>query len=135
MTDLNFTMNDPLDGQAVTIIVTLPASEKLKDERTVLVSIGVANQIPVLKTGVLGNLTELVDEGWKAFGVQVEAANAAAKAQEVVETEKKAETAVAPELIAEVEIEVEETDVAEAMEPTPVRPALAPKPASNLSLF
>ncbi len=71
------TINDPLDGQDVTIIVTLPVSEKLKDERQVLVSIGVANQIPVLKTGVFGNLTELMDDGWKAFGVQVEATKAA----------------------------------------------------------
>lgn len=139
----NFTINDPLDGQAVTIIVTLPASEELKDERQVLVSMGIANQIPVLKTGVFGNLTELIDEGWKAYGVQVEAAKVAAKAQEAAKADQKTETAcpervevaVAPELIVEAEIEAEERDVAEAIEPTPVLPAPAPKPASNLSLF
>jgi len=131
----NLTIEDPLDEQAVTIIVTLPASEELKDERKVLVSIGVANQMPVIKTGAFGNLTALIDEGWKAYGVQAEANKAAAKAQEEAKAETEGETAVSPELIAEAEIEAEETDVAEAIEPTPVLSAPAPKPASNLSLF
>ena len=131
----NLTIEDPLDGQAVTIIVTLPASEELKDERQVLVTVGVANQMPVIKTGVFGSLTALIDEGWKAFGVQAEANKAAAKAQEEAKAEKEVETAVSPELVAEVEIEVEETELVEAIEPAPARPAPAPKPASNLSLF
>lgn len=49
-----------------------------------LISVGIANQMPVIKTGAFGNLTELIDEGWKAFGVQAEANKVTAKAQEAV---------------------------------------------------
>jgi len=56
----------------------------LKHKRQVLISVGIANQMPVIKTGAFGNLTELIDEGWKAFGVQAEANKVTAKAQEAV---------------------------------------------------
>ena len=127
----NLTINDPLDGQAVSIIVTLPVSKKPKDERQALVSIGLANQMPVIKTGVFGNLTNLIDDSWKAFGVQAETIKAAAKIQEeadAAKAEKKAGTAVSPELIAEVAIQAEAPAVVETK-------ASTPKPASNLGLF
>ena len=130
----NLTINDPLDGQDVTIIITLPASEKPTDQRQALVSVGIANEMPVIKTGAFGTIADLINNAWKVFGVQTETT----KAEKVAAEQPRdvaTETAVSPELIAEAEIEAEEVKLVETIEPEPVRPAPAPKPASNLSLF
>ena len=127
----SFTIDDPLDGHAVTIIITLPASEEPKDQRQAMVSIGVPNEMPVIKTGTFGTLDDLLHEAWKAFGVQAEAAKAAAKAKEDAAAEKakkkEAETAVSPQLLAEAPTEAEAAETPEA-EPEAAPPAPAPKP-------
>ena len=79
------TISDPLEKQEVNIIITLPASEKAKDERPALISVGMAHQMPVIKTGVLGSVDDLLHQAWKEFGVQTEAAKAQAGAQPVEE--------------------------------------------------
>ncbi|MCP4415367.1 MAG: hypothetical protein GY805_02010, partial [Chloroflexi bacterium] len=83
----NLTVNDPLAEQEVNIIITLTASPQPRDERPVMVSIGVAEQMPISKIGTFGNLQTLIDEAWTAFGVQtqVAAATSVAKAETVAE--------------------------------------------------
>jgi hypothetical protein len=137
----NFTIQDPLAGQAVTIIITLPASEQTTDQRQALVSVGVATQAPVSKSGVFGCLPDLINEAWKAFGVQAEAAQAQAKARQEAEAARaeSAETAVMPDLIAEAETEPDNLTTAASVTTAP-RPAAnpkpsAPQPAANLGLF
>jgi len=137
----NLTVTDPLEGQAVTIIITLPAEQQARDERPALVSVGVAKQMPVIRTGPFGNIANLIEEAWTAFGVQAEVMKAAQKAKE--ETAQTAETAVAPEIVAEAGTETEPEASAEALAEAPAealavetkpKPA-APRPAGNLSLF
>ncbi|NHZ72835.1 MAG: hypothetical protein GWP17_07105 [Aquificales bacterium] len=131
------TVEDPLEGQAVTIIITLPVNQHARDARPALVSVRVADQMPVIKTGLFGNIAGLIDEAWTAFGVQAEVAKAAQKGKK--EAAKTVETAVAPELITEASTETE----ADAPVPAPTPEAkpeakpkpVAPKPAGNLSLF
>jgi hypothetical protein len=116
----NLTVNDPLAGQEVTIIITLAAGEQPREERPTLVSVGLAKQMPVIKTGVFGDMPALINEAWTAFGVQAQTA----------------------EIVQEVELVTEEKVVATAEtendEPTP-QPQLqlsTPRPqATNLSLF
>ncbi len=127
------TVEDPLDGQAVTIIITLPVSQHARDVRQALVSVGVANQMPIIKTGSFGNIAGLIDEAWTAFGVQAEVAKAAQKAKK--EAAKTVETAVAPELIAEATTETEVDAPVPAPTPEAKPKPTAPKPAGNLSLF
>lgn len=141
------TISDPLEKQDVNIIITLPASEKAKDERPALISVGMANQMPVIKTGVLGSVDDLLHQAWKEFGVQAEAAKAQAGAQPVEEDDDASvidETDAAPQLLAEatitdeapepaVEAEVVAETAAPLSKPKPA-PA-APKPAAFLDLF
>ena len=129
----HLTIQDPLDGQAVTIIITLPADEHARDQRPALVSVGVADQMPVIKTGPFGTIAGLIDEAWTAFGVQAEVAKAAQKVKE--EAAKVVETAVAPELIAEAATETEVDAPVPAPTPEAKPKPVAPKPAGNLSLF
>jgi hypothetical protein len=116
----NLTVVDPLADQEVTIIVTLAAGEQLRDERPAMVSVGIAEQMPVVKTGTFGDVSTLINEAWTAFGVRAQVAE------------------VAPA----VETVIEETVVATAStgddEPAPMRPpqpATPKPPAQNLSLF
>lgn len=125
----HLTIQDPLEGQAVTIIITLPADEQACDERPALVSVGVAEQMPVIRTGPFGNIATLIEEAWTAFGVQAEVTQAAQKAKE--EAVKAVGTAVAPEIVAEASTETEPGPPAAETKPKPA----APRPAGNLSLF
>ena len=113
-------VNDPLAGQEVTIIITLAPGEQLREERPALVSVGLAEQLPVIKTGTFGDVPALISEAWTAFGVRAQTA----------------------EIVQEVELITEEKVVATAEtendEPTPQpQPQLStPRPqAANLSLF
>lgn len=115
----NLTVADPLADQDVTIIITLAAGEQLRDERSALVSLGVAEQLPVIKTGTFGNVPALINAAWTAFGVQAQVADAAADGETVAE-EQVVATA--------------NTDDEPA--PTPPPNLSTPKPqAKNLSLF
>lgn len=68
----NLSVDDPLAKQEVTIVITLAAGEQARDERPALVSVGVAGQPPVTRTGTFNQMTALVDEAWTAFGVQAQ---------------------------------------------------------------
>ena len=118
--DTNLTVTDPLAAQEVTIIITLAAAEQSRDQRPALISVGAAEQVPVIKTGLFADLPALIHEAWIAFGVQAQIGEAA----QVVET-------VAEEqLVATANINDDEPV------PTPQPHVSAPKPqAKNLSLF
>ena len=115
----DLTVTDPLAEQEVTILITLPPSDQTRDERPVLVSVGVTEQLPVIKTGSFGELTALIHEAWTAFGVQTQIANT---------VEDK--TAVTSQVVATANIEEEESTVKTPPQPTPPKPQ-----AQNLSLF
>lgn len=117
------TVDDPLADQEITIAVTLLAGEQPRDERHTLVSLGVAGQVPVIRTGVFGDMPALINEAWTAFGVQAQLA--AAAAQEVVATQVVAEEQV-----------VATADTDDELVPAPQPQPTAPQPqAKNLSLF
>ena len=116
----NLTVNDPLAGQEVTIIITLTAGEQPREERPVLVSVGLAEQMPVIRTGTFGTVPALINEAWTAFGVRAQTAEIAGEVEPV--TEEK--------VVATAEIQSDEP----APPPEPQR--TTPKPqATNLSLF
>ncbi len=118
----NLTVNDPLAEQEVSIIITLSASPQPRDERPAMVSVGVAEQMPISKIGTFGNLQTLIDEAWTAFGVQTQVAAATSVA--------KAETVAEEQVIATVSIDED------VPAPKPQANAASPKPqAKNLSLF
>ena len=71
------TVDDPLAGQEVTVVVTLPAGDGPRDERPILVSLGIAGQPPIIKTGTFGDAPALINEAWTAFGVRAQVAGAA----------------------------------------------------------
>lgn len=109
------TVDDPLASQEVTIVVTLPAGDAPRDERPVLVSLGVAGQLPTVKTGTFADALDLINEAWTAFGVRAQVAGAAP-------SEPETETAD-EELVATAAV--------------PQEPSALPEkpPARNLSLF
>jgi len=114
------TVDDPLADQEVSIVITLAASSQPRDERPALVSVGVAEQLPVIKTGVFGNTAPLINEAWTAFGVRTQVAEKASDVETVAEEEVVATAGTVGD------------------EPTPTSPSSlsTPKPqAKNLSLF
>ena len=116
-TDL--TLNDPLSNSEVTIIVTLAADKRPRDERPVMVSVGVAAQSPVIHTGIFADLPAIFHRAWTAFGVQAQVAST--KAEEEPAAEQLVATAV-----------IQSDNAA----PLPQANLGTPKPqASNLSLF
>lgn len=116
----NLTVLDPLAAQEVTISITVVANDLPRDERPVLLSIGVAEQLPILRTGTLGELTALVHEAWTAFGVHAQLAEVASTSETVHEEQVIATASVADE---------------EPIPPSSI-PLPMPKPqAKNLSLF
>ncbi|MFQ5401739.1 MAG: hypothetical protein ACE5E7_19350 [Anaerolineae bacterium] len=114
------TVDDPLADQEVRIVITLAASSQSRDERPALVSVGVAEQLPVIKTGVFDNIAALINEAWTAFGVRAQVAEVASEGKTVAEEQVVA------------------TANTDGDEPATTSPPnlSAPKPqAKNLSLF
>ena len=145
----NLIVTDPLAGQEVSILVTVAAGEEdgvclPRDGRPSLISVGVAGQMPISRSGTLGDVVALIHEAWAAFGVQAEmneqAAKTATSAQlstgvsQETTTSARLSTGVAEEIIAETTVA---TDEADALPPTiSATKPIAPKPAiSKLSLF
>ncbi|MFQ5420829.1 MAG: hypothetical protein ACE5EY_10770 [Anaerolineae bacterium] len=113
------TVNDPLADQEVSIVITLAANTQPRDERPALISVGVAEQLPVIKTGTFGDVPALIHEAWTAFGVRAQVAAAATEGETVAEEQVVATAS---------------TDDEPA--PTPQPSLSTPKPpAQNLSLF
>ena len=121
----NLTLTDPLANEEVTILITLTATDLPRLERPMLISVGLTNQPPIIKTGSFNQLSDLIDQAWHAFGVRTELA----AAQETTTTEA--------EIIAEIEVAA----VPRETNPEPqtaTLPSVAPTPkpqAKNLSLF
>ena len=114
------TVDDPLTDQEVSIVITLAASAQPRDERPALISVGVVEQLPVIKAGTFGDTPYLINEAWAAFGVRAQMAKAASEDETVAE-EQVVATASA-----------DDEDPAPTPQPSPSR--LKP-PAKNLSLF
>jgi hypothetical protein len=117
------TVTDPLADQTVTILITLPPGEGPRDERPALVSLGVAEQAPVVKTGTLADLPALIQQAWTAYGVRLQLAA----------TEAEAETVAEEQVVDSAGTEDDDDDNSA---PTPQATLTPPKPqAKNLSLF
>jgi hypothetical protein len=118
----NLTITDPLAEQDVTIIITLAANDAPLAERPLLLSVGVTEQLPVVKTGTFVNLMPLIEEAWTALGVRAQVAGAAVDEETIAEEQMAASDTVA-------------TDSPETPSPSPSSLS-APQPqAKNLSLF
>jgi hypothetical protein len=74
--NLNLTLNDPLAEQPVMIVLHLAPGENL-NQRPMLVSLGVPDQLPIQAQGTLDDLERLIRTTWTSFGIQMKA-NAAA---------------------------------------------------------
>lgn len=74
------TVDDPLSGQEVTIAVTLPGSDRPREGRPVLVSVGRPGATPALQTGTFGDLMPLIKAAWLAAATQLEKSSATAAA-------------------------------------------------------
>ena len=70
----NLTVADPLAGRETTIVITLAAGDRPREARPALVSLGVAEEAPVIRSGLFGDLPALINEAWIAFGVRAQAA-------------------------------------------------------------
>ena len=57
-------VHDPLGGVAVKIVISIKPDADVRDERTVLVSVGVAGEMPVMAKGSFGELGELIGRAW-----------------------------------------------------------------------
>lgn len=121
----SLSITDPLVTQAVTIIITLAANDAPLAERPLLLSVGVAEQLPVAKTGVFANLMSLIEEAWTAFGVRAQVMGAAVEEETIAEGQT-----AAPDIVATADIDSHE------ISPPAPNPLSAPQPqAKNLSLF
>ena len=118
----NLTVTDPLAEQDVTIIITLAASDAPLAERPLLLSVGVAEQLPVVKTGAFANLVPMIEEAWTAMGVRAQVAGAAIEEETIAE-----EQTTAPDTVATAESDYHETSPPSLSAPQPQ--------AKNLSLF
>lgn len=113
--NLVLAVEDSLANQDVTILITVIGGEQPRDERPTLVSVGVAEQAPAIKTGLFGALPTLIADAWTAFAWQMQLPVAVPPATQPAEL--VAEEQIAPPV-------------------TAVTPPPPPRPqASNLSLF
>ena len=132
----NLIVTDPLAGQEVSIMMTVAAGEDgaclPRDKRPFLLSVGVAGQMPISRSGTFGDVATLIHEAWTAFGVQAEM-NVKTATSAQLSTGVSQETIASEELIAETTVAI----VDDALPPTvPATKPIAPKPViSKLSLF
>jgi len=116
----NLALIDPLADQDVTIIITLAANEYSRDQRPAMISVGVAEQLPMIKTGKFGEMAALINEAWTAFAVQAQ----------VTEVAQEVKTVADEQLLA-----IAKTDDGDPA-PTSQPHLSTPRPqARNLSLF
>ena len=76
--NLNLTLNDPLAEHAITVVLHLAPGENL-NQRHMLVSLGVPDQLPSQAQGTFTDLEHLIRTTWTSFGMQMKV-NAAATA-------------------------------------------------------
>jgi hypothetical protein len=121
----NLIVDDPLATRETTIVITLTASDRPREERPALVSVGVTEQEPVIRTGLFGDLPALIDQAWTAFGVRAQTA-APPEAETALEIGAASEARAGEEVVA----------TAVTADEPPANPPAPPPPAPrNLSLF
>ncbi len=76
--NLNLTLTDPLAEHAITVVLHLAPGESL-NQRPLLVSLGIPNELPVQAQGTFPDLEQLIRTTWTSFGMRMKA-NAAATA-------------------------------------------------------
>lgn len=131
--NMTLTVDDSLAEQAVGIVITLVASEQPRDERPVLVSVGTAGNLPVIKTGTFGQVPALINAAWTALSVQAQlAAQSAGRETEMLGTELVGEEQVASQPAVAVRAVGAGGERRPASQPKPVT---SQSPAKNLSLF
>ncbi len=74
--NLNLTLTDPLAEHAITVVLHLAPGESL-NQRPLLVSLGIPNELPVQAQGTFPDLEQLIRTTWTSFGIRMKA-NAAA---------------------------------------------------------
>ena len=137
----NLIVTDPLAGQEVSILVTVTAGADgdvclPRDERPSLISVGVAGQMPITRSGTFGDMQDLIHEAWTAFGVRAEMnEQTAASTQLSTAVSTQSNTAVAEELVAEATVTT--TDDTNTLPPaiSVTKPVPSKRPVSKLSLF
>jgi len=145
----NLIVTDPLAGQEVSIMVTVDVCEDgevclPRDERPSLLSVGVAGQMPISRSGTFGDMPALINEAWTAFGVRAEmetrAVKTATSTQLSTGTSTQLSTGVDPiaaeEIVAEAAVmpAIDEVDaLPSAVSMT--KPVTPKRPVSRLSLF
>jgi hypothetical protein len=71
------TLTDPLAGQEVVIAITVLPADLPRAARPILLTLGVAGKLPVIRTGTYGDLPALLEAAWRMFDptptVEVEA--------------------------------------------------------------
>ncbi|MEI2607303.1 MAG: hypothetical protein V9G20_01600 [Candidatus Promineifilaceae bacterium] len=140
--NLNLTLTDPLVEQSVTIVLQLAPGESL-NQRPVLLSLGVPNQLPIQVQGTFADLERLIRTTWTSFGMQMKA-TAAATATPVLhsETDDALEDGEEDEAF-DAAAETDDTTIATApltppasAPPTPAKPTKRPVlEQPTLSLF
>ena len=127
----NLVITDPLAGQEVSIMMTVAAGEAgadlPRDKRPFLLSVGVAGQMPISRSGTFGDMPTLINEAWTAFGVRAQV------------SEQAAETTVSQPIAEELVAEAVVTPISDADTPSPTvsvtKPVTPKRPVSKLSLF
>ena len=122
-----FIVDDPLASQEVTLIITLPASEVVKEERPLLLTVGIHGEMPLSGNGQLDSLPTLIDNLWTALSVRVQLA------QEI----NQSQTTNTPQQLAVIDVaEPNNTpEVTVTPKPNPETNHPPQSPARNLSLF
>lgn len=104
-------------------MITLIRNEALRNERPVMVSVGTPGHLPVIKTGLFGELAALIDAAWTELGVRTQVAEGVAD-KTMVEAQ-----VVATATVTTANIEDDEPTTT-SRQPTPPK-----SQAQNLSLF
>ena len=121
--NLNLTLDDPLAEQTVTIVLQLAPAESL-NQRSLLMSLGVPNQLPLQTQGAYTDLERLIRTTWTSFGMQMKA-NAAATPTPLPETDDALEDGEEDEAL-DAAAETDDTIIATAPLTPPVAPPAAP---------
>lgn len=64
------TLTDPLVDKEVHIHLTVLPGHESPDERQIVLSLGVAEQLPTFIEGTLAELPDLVEQAWRLFGAE-----------------------------------------------------------------
>lgn len=63
----NVLIEDVLEKEAVVITMLVQPGERGRDERSVLVTVGIADKQVVMRTGTFAQMTQLVNAAWAEY--------------------------------------------------------------------